>query len=78
MQTIREEKWEDLDKFVIIVDLKKDEATGAIIETFQKVDSEELKEKVIARFQKIYGSLKPGKNAGARLNEKNKSLARIT
>ena len=78
LQALREEKWNELSKFVVVVTLKKDEVTGKMIEVFQNVDNEEVKEKVIARFKRTYGKLKPGKTAGVRLDEKNKTIAHIS
>jgi len=78
LQTIREEKWDELDKFVVIVTEQIDKETGKRTKIFHFVDDIETKGKVIRRFKRLYAALKPGKTAGVRLDEKDQTVAHIT
>lgn len=78
LQTIREEKWNDLDKFVVIITEQMDKETGKRVKSFHKIDDEETKEKVIARFKQTYSLLKPGNIIEVRINEKDKTIAGVS
>lgn len=77
LQTIREEKWDELDKFVVIVTEQIDKETGKRKKIFHLVENIETKEKVISRFKRTYSVLKPGKILLVRVSEKDKTIARV-
>ncbi len=77
LQTIREEKWDELDKFVVIVTEQIDKETGKRKKIFHLVENIETKEKVISRFKRTYSVLKPGKILSVRVSEKDKTIARV-
>ncbi len=78
LQTIRKGKWNELDKFVVIVTEQTDKETGKRTKIFHFVGDIETKEKVISRFKRLYTAPKPGNAAGVRLDEKDKTIAHIT
>ncbi len=78
LQTVREEKWDELDKFVVIATEQIDKETGNRKKTFHFADDIETKEKVKSRFKRLYTAPKPGKTASVRLDEKDKTIARIS
>ncbi len=78
LQTIREEKWDELDKFVVIVAEQIDKETGKSTKIFHFVDNIETKEKVIGRFKEVYSVLKPGKIITVRVSEKDKTTAGVS
>ncbi len=77
LQTIREEKWDELDKFVVIVTEQIDKETGKRKKIFHLVENIETKEKIISRFKQTYSVLKPGKILSVRVSEKDKTIARV-
>ncbi len=78
LQIIREEKWNELDKFVVEIKLQIDKKTGNSVKTFHKITDNQTKEKVIARFKRTYSRLKPGKIYEITLDSKDKTRAFIS
>lgn len=77
LQIIREEKWDELDKFVVVVVEQIDKETGKTVKSLHKINDIESKEKVIKRFKIAYLK-KPGKILGVRLNKKDETSADVT
>ena len=77
LQTIREEKWDELDKFVVIATEQIDKQTGNTKKIFHFAEDMETKEKIINRFKPTYSSLKPGKIISVGISEKDKTIAGV-
>jgi len=77
LQTVREEKWNELDKFVVIVTEQIDKETGNRKKIFHFAEDVETKEKVISRFKRTYSVLKPGEIISVVISRKDKTIAGI-
>ncbi len=78
LQTIREEKWDELDKFVVIATEQIDKETGNRKKIFHFADDIETKEKVISRFKQTYSVLKPGKIITVGVSKNDKTIAGVS
>ncbi len=76
LQTIRDEKWSEIIKFVVVIE-DFDKQTGKTGRTFRFPTDEETKEKIINRFKRTYSSLKPGRIIGVNIFEKDKTIAGV-
>lgn len=79
LQTIRDGKWDEIYKFVVVVTGKKDKYTKIRMEISEEDDEKEIQKKVGDFFQQIYGSLEPEEIiTPVRFNPKDDTLASIT
>ena len=78
LQTIREEKWDELDNFVVIATEQTDKETGKRTKVFHFADNKETKEKIVSRFKQTYSVLKPGKIITVSINQKDKTIAGVS
>lgn len=78
LQTIREEKWDELDQFVVIATEQIDKETGNRKKNFRFADDIETKEKVITRFKQTYSVLKPGKIITAGVSKTDKTIGGVS
>lgn len=77
LQTIRNEEWDEISKFVVVVK-EYDEITKKFGKTFQLPADDETKEKIVKRFKQTYSALKPGKIISVNISKKDKTIAGIS
>lgn len=79
LQTIREGKWDEIYKFVVVVTGKKDAYTKSRMNISEEDNEKEIQKKVGDFFQNVYGTLKPEEIiAPVRFNPNDETLASIT
>ena len=78
LQTIREERWDELYKFVVVFTGKNDSQTRQRMKISENADENEIKQKIGDWFKSLYGKTKPGEIIRpVRIDPKDKTLAYI-
>lgn len=76
LQTIRNEKWDELYKFVVVVRHQNGSVTRQRMDVVENAD-EDTKRQIAERFKKLYTAPKPGKIIRITIDKNNKTIALV-